>query len=151
MYEPGGLGSIPEVRNLEINISPDYINILNPCGRSSCGMEGVKACPGVVNGLGTSRTDWAFPVPYGERARQDNVQARWACGQDWRPTLIGCFRYYGEPAMQDDVQARWACGQDWRPNTTGGDTKSKCRTKCFYETRSHGPQDQDFDVILIWR
>jgi len=27
----------------------------------------------------------------------------------------------------------------------------KCRMKCFYETRSHGPQDQDFDVISIWR
>jgi len=25
----------------------------------------------------------------------------------------------------------------------------KCRMKCFYETRSRGPQDQDFDVILI--
>jgi len=23
--------------------------------------------------------------------------------------------------------------------------------KCFNETRSHGPVDQDFDVILIWR
>ena len=28
-------------------------------------------------------------------------------------------------------------------------TKSKNRMKSFYETRSHGPQDQDFDVIVI--
>jgi len=63
---------------------------------------------------------------YGERARQDNVQAWWACGQDCRPNMmIGLFRYYREPGMQDDVQARWACRQNWRPNATGRDTKSK--------------------------
>ena len=27
----------------------------------------------------------------------------------------------------------------------------KHRMKCFIETRSHGPEDQDFYVILIWR
>jgi len=70
----------------------------------------------------------------------------------WVPhEVIGRFRYYGEPARQDDVQARWALGgQDWRPNTSVG-KRVKCRMKCFYETRSHGPQDQDFDVISIWR
>ena len=31
----------------------------------------------------------------------------------------------------------------------GGDVK--CRMKCFYETQVYGPQDQDFDVISIWR
>ena len=37
-------------------------------------------------------------------------------------------------------------GRQFMP-TVGG--RVKCRMKCFYETRSHGPQDQDFDVILI--
>jgi len=35
--------------------------------------------------------------------------------------------------------------------TQGWGKRVKCRMKCFYETRSHGPQDQDFDVILIGR
>ena len=34
-----------------------------------------------------------------------------------------------------------------RRPTVGG--RVNCRVKCFYETRNHGPQDQDFDVILI--
>jgi len=60
--------------------------------------------------------------------------------------MIGRFRCYGEPVRQDDVQAWWACGQDWRPNTTGGVQRVKYRIKCFNETRSHGPTDQDLDV-----
>jgi len=60
--------------------------------------------------------------------------------------MIGRFRCYGEPVRQDDVQAWWACGQDWRPNTIGGVQRVKYRIKCFNETRSHGPTDQDLDV-----
>jgi len=105
--------------------------------------------------------------------------------QDWRPTLIGRFRYYGGRARQDNVQARCAWlwfGQDWRGDplwlgvfgtTVGqrckttyktgesastarktgdpirlvGIQRVKCRMKCFYETWSHGPQDQKFDGI----
>ena len=40
-------------------------------------------------------------------------------------------------------------GQDERPDkvvtTERWGERVKCRMKCFYETRSHGPQDQDFD------
>ena len=104
--------------------------------------DGIKVCLGVVNSLGTSQTDLALPVPHGERARQDNVLPDPLClGVSSTTVSQRCKTMYkpGEPA-----------------STAGktGDTirlvriqRVKCRTKCFYETRSHGPQDQDFDGI----
>jgi len=42
-------------------------------------------------------------------------------------------------------------GHDERPDkvmtTERWGERVKCRMKCFYETRSHGPQDQDLDGI----
>jgi len=90
---------------------------------------GIKVCP--------------LPVPYDERARQDNVLPDPLC-LDVSGTTVSqrCKTTYtpGEPAS--------TAGKTGDPIRLVGIQGVKCRTKCFYETRSHGPQDQDFDGIL---
>jgi len=103
---------------------------------------GIKLCPGVVYSLSTSRTDWVFLVPYGERARQDNVLPDPLCLGVSGPTVSQrCKTMYkpGDPAS--------TVGKTGDPIRLVGIQRVKCRMKCFYETRSHGLQDQDFDGI----
>jgi len=103
---------------------------------------GIKVCSEVVNSLGTSQTDWAPPVPHGERARQDNVLQDPLClGVSDTTVSQRCKTTYtpGEPAA--------TAGKTGDPIRLVGIQRVKCRTKCLYETRSDGPQDQDFDGI----
>ena len=102
----------------------------------------IKVCPGVVNSLGTSRIHWALPVPYGQRARQDNVLPDPLClGVSGTAVSQRCTTTYkpGEPAS--------TAGKTGDPIRLVGIQRVKCRMKCFYEARSHGPKDQDFDGI----
>jgi len=96
------------------------------CGRSLCGMEVSRFNPRVFNNLGTSPSakvqEERGPYLCDHPERWNHLE-RWTGSQD--PT-------------------RW-----WPPS--GGEKRVKCLMECFNETRSHGPVDQDFDVILIWR
>jgi len=53
-----------------------------------------------------------------------------------------------QPSIRNGQVDRMRKGRQRGP-TVG--ERVKCRMKCFYETRSPGLQDQDFDAILIWR
>jgi len=84
-----------------------------------------------------------FPVPYGERARQDNVLPDPMClGVSGTTVSQRCKTTY-KPS--DPASTAGKTGDSIR---LVGIQRVKCRTKCFYETRSHGQQDQDFDGIL---
>jgi len=103
---------------------------------------GMKVSPGAVNSLGTSRTDWALPVPLGERARQEHVLPDPLClGVSGTTVSQRCKTTYtpGEAAS--------TAGKTGDPIRLVGIQRVKCRMKCFCETRSHGPQNQDFDGI----
>ena len=65
-----------------------------------------QVCPGVVNSLGTPRRE------------------------------NGRFRYYGEPARQDDVTSPVSLRTRLATQHGRWGNRVKCRTICFYETRS---------------
>jgi len=50
-----------------------------------------------------------------------------------------------QPSIRNGQADRMRKGRQRGPKVGG---RVKCCMKYFYETRSHGPQDQDFDVIL---
>jgi len=93
----------------------------------------------VVDG---DRNDAVHHQTIGERARQDNVLPDPLClGVSSTTVSQGCKMTYtpGEPAS--------TAGKTGDPIRLVGIQRVKCLMKCFYETRSHGPHDQDFDGI----
>jgi len=76
------------------------------------------------------------------------------CDIVWVPQQVRKCRKRGDHTCarpSKAVEPFRSGGQDERPDkvmtTKRWGKRVKCHMKCFYETRSHGPQDQDFDGI----
>ena len=82
--------------------------------------------------------------------------AQVCCDIAWVPHQVRKCKKSGDHTCarpSKAVEPSRSGGQDERPDkvmtTERWGERENCRMKCFYETRSHGAQDQDFDGI--WR
>jgi len=80
--------------------------------------------------------------------------AQECCDIAWEPHQVRKCKKSGDHTCARPsraVEPSRSDGQDERPDkvmtTERWGERVKCRMKRFYETRSHGPQDQDFDGI----